>query len=181
MMLKTCITHYFAVVSCSLLFTTTVFAAQLPVKPAEQTHHTLQEELALKDAEFFERGFNECDLAYMDAAVSPDLRFYHDKSGFQDKALFMQNTQKYICGDMAHKPVRKLTAGSLSTYPLYRDGTLYGAVQHGLHEFYLRENGKPDQITGTARFTSIWLKQGDTWQLSDVISYDHQPAEAQHD
>ncbi|MDP2713688.1 nuclear transport factor 2 family protein [Rheinheimera sp.] len=178
MTLKTSVTRYCAVLSSSLLLTTAVFAAQLSAKPAIQPHQSLHDELALKDAEFFQRGFNQCDLAYLDATISPQLKFYHDQGGFQDKALFMQNTQKYICGDMAHKPIRKLTVGSLSTFPLYRDGILYGAVQHGRHQFYLREEGKPDQLTGTARFTSVWLKQGDAWQLSDVLSYDHQPAEA---
>lgn len=140
---------------------------------------TLHQQLVLKDAEFFERGFNQCDLAYLEATVSPQLKFYHDQSGFQDKTLFMQNTQKYLCSDPAHKPIRKLTAGSLSTFPLYRDGQLYGAIQHGEHQFYLREANKPDQLTGTARFTSVWLKQEKNWQLADVLSYDHQPAAAQ--
>lgn len=146
--------------------------------PAAQTSPTLHQQLALKDAEFFERGFNQCDMAYLDATISPQLKFYHDQSGFQDKALFMQNTQKYLCSDPAHKPIRKLTAGSLSTFPLYRDGQLYGAIQHGEHQFYLREANKPDQLTGTARFTSVWLKQQKDWQLADVLSYDHQPATA---
>ena len=158
-----------------------VLLATIPLAAATDTDTkeiSLHDELAKQDALFFQRGFNECDMAYLDATISPDLKFYHDKSGFQDKALFMQNTQKYICSDMAHKPVRKLVADSLSTFPLYRDNILYGAIQHGRHQFYLREMGKPDQLTGAARFTSVWLKKGDDWQLSDVLSYDHQPAEA---
>ncbi|MBU2280803.1 MAG: beta-lactamase family protein [Gammaproteobacteria bacterium] len=43
----------------------------------------------------------------------------------------------------------------------------------------MREAGKADQLTGSARFTSVWLKQGQDWLLSDVLSYDHQPAEAE--
>ncbi|MAD77423.1 MAG: serine hydrolase [Rheinheimera sp.] len=158
----------------AVLLATSPFAAATDTRIQDMSLH---DELAQQDALFFQRGFNECDIAYLDATVSPELRFYHDKSGFQNKALFMQNTQKYICGDMANKPIRKLAADSLSTFPLHRDGILYGAVQHGQHQFYLREAGKPDQLTGTARFTSVWLKAGDDWQLSDVLSYDHQPAE----
>lgn len=151
--------------------------ATAATKTAE-TSPTLHQQLTLKDAEFFERGFNRCDMVYLEKTISPQLKFYHDQSGFQDKALFMQNTQKYLCSDPAHKPIRKLTAGSLSTFPLYRDGQLYGAIQHGEHQFYLREANKPDQLTGTARFTSVWLKQQKDWQLADVLSYDHQPATA---
>lgn len=158
-----------------VLLATTSFAAATDTSIKGMSLH---DELAQQDALFFQRGFNECDIAYLDATISPDLKFYHDKSGFQDKAMFMQNTQKYICSDMTLKPVRKLAADSLSTFPLFRDGILYGAVQHGRHQFYLREAGKPDQLTGTARFTSVWLKQGDAWQLGDVLSYDHQPVDA---
>jgi len=141
---------------------------------ANLTPESLHQQLSQKDAEFFERGFNQCDLAYLDANVSAKLKFYHDRGGFQDKALFMQSVRQNLCSDPAHKPIRKLTAGSLHTFPLYQDGKLYGAIQHGEHEFYLREPGKADRLTGTARFTSVWLKQSDDWQLSDVLSYDHQ-------
>ena len=115
------------------VFFAAVLLATSPFAAATDTHiqnMSLHDELAQQDALFFQRGFNECDIAYLDATVSPELRFYHDKSGFQDKALFMQNTQKYICGDMANKPIRKLAADSLSTFPLHRDGILYGAVQY---------------------------------------------------
>jgi len=190
MTLKTSAIRCCTLLSGSMLIATCLFATKLLAAPtstaaapsatsANQVHSSLHDELARKDAEFFQRGFNQCDLAYLEATISPDLKFYHDQSGFQDKALFMQNTQQYLCSDAAHKPIRKLTEGSLSTFPLSRDGQLYGAVQHGRHQFYLRETGKPDQLTGTARFTSVWLKQGDEWQLSDVLSYDHQPAEAE--
>lgn len=141
---------------------------------SQDPQDSLHQALSQKDAEFFERGFNQCDLAYLDANVSAKLKFYHDRGGFQDKALFMQSVRQNLCSDPAHKPIRKLTAGSLRTFPLYNDNVLYGAIQHGEHEFYLREPGKADRLTGTARFTSVWLKQGDDWQLSDVLSYDHQ-------
>ncbi|MDP5136582.1 class A beta-lactamase-related serine hydrolase [Rheinheimera baltica] len=168
-----------------LLSTTSLPAAandtptMVSVTSTHQTDITLHEELARKDAEFFKRGFNECDFAYLDATISPALKFYHDLGGLQDKALFMQNTRQYLCGDPLHKPIRKLTEGSLTTFPLYQDGVLYGAVQHGKHQFYLREPGKTDQLTGTARFTSVWLKQENKWLLDNVLSYDHQPAETE--
>lgn len=150
-------------------------AALLPAAMAANlTPAALHQALSQKDAEFFERGFNQCDLAYLDANVSAKLKFYHDRGGFQDKQLFMQNTQQNLCSDPAHKPIRKLVAGSLRTFPLYQDQQLYGAIQHGEHEFYLREPGKADRLTGTARFTSVWLRKDENWILSDVLSYDHQ-------
>jgi hypothetical protein len=164
----------------SRLVTTLLAAMSSAAMAANPTSAALHQELSQKDAEFFERGFNQCDLAYLEANISAALKFYHDQGGLQDKKLFMQNTRQFICGDAAHKPIRKLTAGTLRTFPLYQDGKLYGAIQHGEHEFYLREPGKADRLTGSARFTSVWLKQGDDWQLSDVLSYDHQAARQAH-
>ena len=164
------------------LLTAAVFSLCCKTAEAAQTPYTaetLHQTLSAKDAEFFQRGFNQCDLAYLETNVSAELKFYHDQGGFQDKKLFMQSVRQNLCSDPAHKPIRKLTAGSLRTFPLYKDQALYGAIQHGEHEFYLREPGKPDRLTGTARFTSVWLQQGDNWILSDVLSYDHQDPVAQ--
>src|SRR5690606_23160843 len=85
--------------------------------------------LQAHDREFFERGFNQCDLEYLERAVHPELRFYHDQGGFQDYTAFMENTRKYICGDGDGKPIRKLDAGSLDVFPLLADGALYAAIQ----------------------------------------------------
>lgn len=165
---------------CLWLSATLLFSLLLQPVRAEQKSDidTLQQQLSQKDAEFFQRGFNQCDLAYLEQTVSEQLRFYHDQGGFQDKTRFLQNTRQNLCKDLAHKPIRKLTAGSLRSFPLYENGVLYGAVQQGEHEFYLREPGKADRLTGTARFTSVWRKQGNDWQLENVLSYDHQPAPA---
>ncbi len=157
------------------LLTATLFChAMVGAVEIPNTVTTLHQVLSQKDNEFFQQGFNECDLGYLDATIHPDLKFYHDQGGFQDKKQFMQNMRQNICKDPAQKPIRKLIAGSLRTFPLYQNQQLYGAIQHGEHQFYLREPGKPDRLTGSARFTSVWLKNGDDWQLSDVLSYDHQ-------
>jgi CubicO group peptidase (beta-lactamase class C family) len=61
----------------------------------------------------------------------------------------------------------------LEVFPLYNDGNLYGAIQKGIHHFYLRESGKEDIWTSTAKFTHIWVLESKTWKLSEVLSYDH--------
>ena len=98
--------------------------------------------LEIQDSTFFERGFNQCDLEYLDEHVTGDLKFYHDQSGFQDKNAFFENTQKYICSDSGPKPIRQVDAASLEVFPLYNNGKLYGAIQKGVHHFYLREKDK---------------------------------------
>lgn len=129
--------------------------------------------LEQKDNEFFEQGFNQCNFAYLENSVSDSLVFFHDQSGIQNKQLFMENTRKYICGNFDKKPIRKLVPGSLSVFPLYKDGKLYGAIQSGVHNFYIREKGKKDRLTSSAQFTSIWQLENKKWLLSNVLSYDH--------
>lgn len=126
-----------------------------------------------QDRTFFERGFNACDLDYLESAVHPELRFYHDQGGFQDRKTFFDNTRKYICGNVERKPIRKVDASSLDVFPLHQDGVLYGAIQTGLHHFYLREAGKPDVHTSSARFTHVYVLVDQRWLLKEVLSYDH--------
>ncbi len=131
-------------------------------------------ELKLQDSIFFERGFNQCDIAYLDTVIAKDLKFFHDQGGFQNREVFFERTKKYICGDLTNKPLRKLEPGSLVVFPLYDNGKLYGSIQNGVHRFYRKEPGKEDRMTGTARFTSVWLLHNNAWKLSEVLSYDHQ-------
>lgn len=126
-----------------------------------------------QDRSFFERGFNACDLDFLEAAVHRELRFYHDQGGFQDRNAFFENTRKYICGNPGSKPIRKVDADSLEVFPLYDGGVLYGAIQHGVHHFYIREPGKPDVPTSTARFTHVYVLDDGKWLLKEVLSYDH--------
>ena len=135
----------------------------------------LFKELKKQDSIFFERSFNLCDSTYTKKAVSDGLRFYHDQSGFQDKAQFLDNTRKYLCSNPDKKPIRKLVEGSLEVFPLYENGVLYGAIQQGLHEFYIREPQKYDVKTGMARFIAVWILKEQDWILEEVLSYDHKP------
>jgi hypothetical protein len=126
-----------------------------------------------QDRTFFERGFNACDLEYLESAVHPQLRFYHDQGGFQDRDTFFENTRKYICANPDSKPIRKVDEDSLEVFPLYDDGALYGAIQSGVHHFYIREPGKPDAPTSSARFTHVYVLEDGRWLLKEVLSYDH--------
>ncbi len=131
-------------------------------------------EMKKQDSLFFERGFNQCDIAYLENHISRDLKFYHDQSGFQDRTTFFENIKKYICANPHSKPIRKPDVETFTVFPLYENGVLYGAIHSGVHHFYLREEGKADVATSTARFTSVWIKEKEAWKLSEVLSYDHQ-------
>lgn len=137
-------------------------------------------ELEKQDSIFFERGFNQCDMEYLNTHIADDLKFYHDQSGFQDRAAFFENTSKYICSNSVQKPIRKVDPTTLDVFALYNNGALYGAIQKGIHHFYIREKGKEDIITSTAQFTTVWLLENDIWKISEVLSYDHQSPNIEH-
>jgi len=69
--------------------------------------------------------------------------------------------------------ILKPDTSSFEVFPLYNNGKLYGAIQNGIHHFYLREENKEDLHTSTARFTTVWIKEADKWIISNVLSFDH--------
>lgn len=150
------------------------FALTSFTKVKAQEKNTLFQELKHQDSVFFEQGFNRCDLDYLKNQVAEDLRFYHDQGGFQDKTKFLENIANNICGAPEQKPIRKVAPESLEVFPLYTAGKIYGAIQTGVHHFYIREKDKKDRWTSTARFTHLWILENGSWQLTEVLSYDHQ-------
>ena len=138
----------------------------------------LYKDLTQQDSIFFEKGFNQCDIAYLQEVIAEDLRFFHDQSGVQYRDDFFKSTKENLCSDFNKKPIRKLEPGSLEVFPLYTNGNLYGAIQKGVHNFYIREKGKEDRFTSTAKFTSVWVLKDERWMLTEVLSYDHQDPNA---
>lgn len=157
-----------------ILFSVFLIISFQNIRAQINRNSSLFTELKKQDSIFFERGFNQCDIAFLEMATAEDLKFFHDQSGFQDRTKFLENTRKFICSDPTKKPIRKLAAESLNVYSLYNNGVLYGAIQQGIHHFYLREIGKEDLLTSTAKFTHVWKLQNNSWKLSEVLSYDHQ-------
>lgn len=136
--------------------------------------------LTTKDSQLFDNSFGNCTMGEIDKIIAPDFEFYHDKGGATlSKKAFMQDLTKGMCKtkapDNGYRAFRVLTEGSLKVFPLYnKENKLYGAVQTGAHSFYESYNGGNPQFRSAARFTHLWILQNDTWQLTRVISYDHQ-------
>lgn len=123
----------------------------------------------------FVGSFNQCNHGPMIELISDDFEFYHDTAGLEaSKSNFIATVKQNLCGDMVRKPIRKLVPGSLQVFPLYENGALYGAVQKGEHNFFIREEGKPLRATSSARFTHLWMLEEGDWKLKRVLSYDHQ-------
>jgi hypothetical protein len=156
-----------------LIYTLILLASTFVTKAQESKTSELFLTLKKLDSTFFERGFNQCDLDYIDKAIHKDLMFYHDKSGIQNRKAFFENTKKYLCSDPNKKPIRKVIAASLEVFPMYNNGVLYGAIQSGVHDFYIREPNRDDVLTGSARFTHLYLLEEGKWLLKEVFSFDH--------
>jgi hypothetical protein len=154
-----------------LLLLSIVMLANL-AKGQESRTSEFYKTLKNRDSLIFEVGFNQCDLSPYDTLVSGDMEFYHDKGGpTYGKAAFIASVQKNICNGNV-KPKRELVDSSLKVFPMYNNGVLYGAIQEGVHLFYIKEsNGW--KHTGTAAFTHFWLVDDGHWKLKRVLSYDH--------
>lgn len=161
-----------------LIFGIVFFLASFNVQAQVSKESELFIELKILDSVFFERSFNQCDFTYLEEHIAADLKFYHDQVGVANRQSFFESIQQNICNGSGPKPIRKLVDGSLSVFPLYNNGELYGAIQTGVHQFYLREEGKEDVFTSSAKFTTVWLLENDTWLISEVLSYDHQETPA---
>ncbi|HSI57291.1 MAG TPA: nuclear transport factor 2 family protein [Ideonella sp.] len=109
--------------------------------------------------------YNRCELDKFGAMFDRDVEFYHDKGGLMvSRQAVVEATQKYICG----KVRRELVAGTMEVYAM--DG--YGAVQLGSHRFCELAT---QRCEGVAKFMHLWRQREGAWQITRVISYDHQP------
>ena len=154
----------------AIIFTTSISFLNGQVSKDSELFLTLKKQ----DSIFFERGFNQCDIKYLESTIHEDLMFYHDKSGIQNRSKFFENTKKYICSDITKKPIRKVEEQSLEVFALYNNDVLYGAIQSGMHNFYIREANKEDVLTGKAKFIHLYLLENGKWLLKEVLSFDHQ-------
>ena len=157
-----------------IFFTVTFLALSIFCANAQiDKNSNLFIELKMQDSIFFELGFHKCDFNYLESHIAKDLKFFHDQIGMLDRNEFLLSMKKNICSNPNQKPIRKLEQNSLQVFPLYKEGKLYGAIQSGIHDFYIRELNKEDVNTSRAKFTNIWVLEKDNWFLQEVLSYDH--------
>lgn len=138
----------------------------------------LYKELKSRDSLLFDLGFNQCKIDEFEHFISEDLEFYHDQGGLTtNKEDFLNAVKNNICSNPDKKPIRELIKGSLEVYPLYENGKLYGAIQKGIHDFYIKEPNKELYKTSSAKFTHVWILENNDWILKRVLSYDHKSPE----
>lgn len=62
----------------------------------------------------------------------------------------------------------------MRVYQLKNNGQIYGAVQSGTHQFYIKEPAKAPYLTSRGKFTHLWMFEEGQWKLKRVLSYDHE-------
>jgi CubicO group peptidase (beta-lactamase class C family) len=133
----------------------------------------LYQRIMQADRLLFEDGYNRCRLDKLDALLAGDFHFIHDQNGAASKPDFMKGFKDSICSNPERKPIRMPVAGTIQVFPLHNEGRLYGAIETGEHDFYIKEPGKQLYKTNTGRFTNVWLQTKSGWQISESLSYDH--------
>lgn len=119
-------------------------------------------------------GFNICNADLSASVMADDLEFYHDQGGITlGKDAFRKSIADNICGSTTLKVRREMIPGSIRFHLLRAENKIYGVIHEGQHYFYNARNGNAEKLEGIARFTHLWLKDGDTWKLKRVLSFDH--------
>jgi ketosteroid isomerase-like protein len=177
--------HRLGFALCLLVFAAPTRAAEPVAAPVPPTRvsagprpsDALTDEIRRNDARFFEAFFIACDVDTVAAMVTDDFEFFHDKNGRNTTSgkqfvtdMRAMCERRRIGEDFTAR--RELVDGSLQVYPLNN----YGAIEIGVHRFYRTyPDGRAEEPTEIAKFTQVWKRDGDTWRVARVLSYDHQP------
>lgn len=153
-----------------LLVIFTFFFQNIDAQTDQQNY--LYKTILTQDSLLFSVGFNNCDIKQYENLLSKNLKFYHDKDGISDKAKFLNDLKNGLCKNPEIRQVKRiLVKKSTEIFPLYKNGTLYGAVQNGAHLFYETPKSQP----GFAKFSNVWELENGEWKLTTSLSFGHQP------
>ena len=130
--------------------------------------------LKAKDSLMFELSYNQLDTSILEELATDDIEFYHDQGGATyTKQDFIEGLKGL--GNLSYKARRELVKGSTEVFPMHKNGELYAAILKGEHAFYAKEpNDKPEYLTSTAKYTTLWVLVDGQWKMSRIYSYNHQ-------
>ena len=147
---------------------TILFISKISAQEAKNSE--LYNTILSKDSLLFQVGFNTCDISQFEHLLSTDLQFFHDKDGISDRAKFLKDLKNGLCANPEIRQVKRiLVDDKTEIFPMYKNGTLYGAVQNGEHLFYEGGENEP----GIAKFSHMWILENGDWKLRTSFSFDH--------
>ncbi|MCG7856967.1 nuclear transport factor 2 family protein [Flavihumibacter sp.] len=111
--------------------------------------------------------FNKRDISNLQSFLSEELEFYHDLGGVTN---YEQNIETFNRTFASERKLRRaLVAGSMEVYAI-KD---FGAVQTGVHRFYVTEKGQKEKLSSEAKFVNLWQGRNGVWKITRIISYGH--------
>lgn len=126
----------------------------------------LYDTIAYQDSIFFD-SFNSRNLDKLKALLSEDLEFYHDFGGVTNYNQNIDAFKRIFENDRRVR--RELLKNTLEVYPI-KD---FGAVETGIHRFYVAEKGQQEKLSSDAKFVHVWQKKDGLWKITRIISYGH--------
>ena len=122
--------------------------------------------IAYLDSALFD-AFNKGDISVLQTFLSEELEFYHDLGGVTNYNQNIEAFKKTFASD--RKLRRELVTGSMEVHPI-KD---FGAVQTGVHRFYVTEKGQKEKLSSEAKFVNLWQNRNEVWKITEIISYGH--------
>ena len=111
--------------------------------------------------------FNRRDISGLKTFLSEELEFYHDFGGVTN---YTQNIEAFKKAFTSGRKLRRaLVNGSMEVHPI-KD---FGAVQTGVHRFYVTEKGQKEKLSSEAKFVNLWQNRNGVWKITKIISYGH--------
>lgn len=166
--------HRITLVFLAFFGTLLLFSLSTAAKAQVAENSPLFKTVMALDAQLFDEGFNQCKLDRFEKLAAPDLEFFHDKGGRQNRAQFLKASRENICGNPNSRPVRTLLPGSTQVFALENNGVLYGAIQQGVHRFHTQGQDPAKYGYTDAKFSHVWILNKGVWQLKTALSFDHQ-------
>ncbi|MEG3177679.1 nuclear transport factor 2 family protein [Sphingomonas sp. RB3P16] len=131
-----------------------------------------EQRVRVADSEFW-AAFNACNRTRMSEILSPDVEFYHDKTGATiTRSAVVKSLMDGPCGTAGLRVRRESVAGSVSYDPIPG----FGAILTGRHRFYAQYKGQAERLDGEARFAVVWQIANGRILIRRVLSYAHGPA-----
>lgn len=122
--------------------------------------------IAALDSAMFS-AFNAHDDDRLGTFFTPDLEFYHDKSGLAGYDSTMAGFRRLFTQTTTADIRREIVPGTLAVHPLGD----FGLLEICQHRFCHTENGKED--CGNFKNIMVWRRDSTGYKVSRVISYDH--------
>ncbi len=141
---------------------------EAPTPPA------LEQAIAARSAILFDAIFVDCDPDAVAATIAADFEFHHDRWGTiaDSRNVFVDHLRdqcrRRASGEESGSR-RELAAGTQRVFPIGEDG----ALETGVHRFYVPAANGGETLTGIARYTHLWRRENDAWVVARILSYEH--------